>query len=50
MVMLMICAHCDQDVPPMDPADSRSGHRVCGGCRQIICASEPDCEEQEGQL
>ena len=48
MVTRIVCSHCDEEVPPMDPADSRSGHRVCGGCRQIICASEPDCEEQEG--
>ena len=47
MVILMVCAHCDREVPPMDPEKPRSGHRVCGGCRQVICASEPDCDPQE---
>ena len=28
----------------MDRQDPRSGHRVCGGCRQVICASEQDCD------
>ena len=48
MVMFIICAHCDREVPPMDRQDPRSGHRVCGGCRQVICASESDCDLQEG--
>ena len=47
MVMFIICAHCDREVPPMDRQDPRTGHRVCGGCRQVIGASEPDCDLQE---
>ena len=43
----LVCSHdwCGQVVPPYTPPWERmAGHRVCGGCRLIICYHHPDCE------
>ena len=47
MVMFIICAHCDEEVPQRDTVVLGPGHRVRGGCRQVVCADEPDCKMEE---
>ena len=41
-----ICSHCDRQVPEPNWSPHRPGHRVCGGCRDIICVTCPDCQEE----
>ena len=40
------CAHCEREVPPPFGALVHPGHRICGGCRNIVCDPHPDCEEE----
>ncbi len=42
-----ICSHCDREVPEGDYRHNTwARHRVCGGCRQIVCLTCPDCQEE----
>ena len=49
-MMRPICAHCEQ--PTGDDGYTKRlnvrdpGHRVCGGCRQIVCRGCADCGEE----
>ena len=49
--MLPMCVHCDREVPPAvyptQDCGARPQHRVCGGCRGIVCVRCPDCGPEE---
>ena len=49
LAMALVCAHCHGDVPEVQHWDRHivqyPGHRVCAGCRRVICAYHEDCEE-----
>lgn len=48
MVIVLVCAHCDREVPPGDYRDGNwASHRVCGGCRQVVCLHHDDCSSSK---